>query len=505
MVEPFSTLGLAAAKAAAGKAGSLVGQRIWSWAKGSEAKQLIKLLEKDYPAAAGMLVQPDVLGELWIFATTGVLDAPAMTQAIRPLTTTAEEAVALTEAIRATQWRTVREERRTHFELLVLRDDLRAGSEIQTDQIVERVERLLEASRTRLPKARQLPAAIDLLVDRVQELADVAALLGEQSSRDVARIICVSGMPGVGKSTVAIQAAREHMSSFDAGVLYVDLRGPDGKALAASDVAGRLLSDLGVGPENQSERSGHVTLLRSLLADVPVALVLDNATDEAQVRDLIPANPASAVVVTSVTPLAGLSQARIVSLETFAQPDAVELLTAFVGQRAADNPEAAARIADACAGLPLAISVVGARLRRRPARALGDTANALDGTLEAIDDPNASVRATLTAGLAGLSGEARRTLLLAAALDVVDVSEDAVAEVAGLPRNEARRVVEELEDRQLLLSGGLHQLVRALLRDLASAELTEEDLSSARDRRVQWLVKSAQPHISDLMGPDHAS
>lgn len=270
-------------------------------------------------------------------------------------------------------------------------------------------------------------------------------------------------------------------------------------------MAGRLLSDLGVGPENQLERSGQVTSLRSLLADMPVALVLDNAESEDQVRDLIPANPESLVIITSVTALAGLGQARLMPLQTFGQRDAVDLLTTFVGHRATDEPAAAAKIADACDGLPLAISVVGARLRRRPERALGGVAALLDGTLEAIDDPQESMRATLSAGLFGLSADARRVLLLIAALDLVDLSPDALAAVSGVPEGTARRVIEELEDRQLLAPSGLHQLVRALLRDLASKELTEDDLLSARDRRVQWLVTSAQPHISDLTGSDHAS
>lgn len=157
MAEPVTTaLGLAVAKAAAGKAGSKLGQTIWTWARGSEAKQLVKRLEKDHPAAATMLLQPDVISELWVFAETGALDAPAMKRALRPLTNTEEEAEALTEAIRSEQWRTIREERRTHFELLTLRDDLRAADEVQVDQIVERIERLLEESKAQLPRARQL-------------------------------------------------------------------------------------------------------------------------------------------------------------------------------------------------------------------------------------------------------------------------------------------------------------------------------------------------------------
>ena len=206
------------------------------------------------------------------------------------------------------------------------------------------------------------------------------------------------------------------------------------------------------------------------------------------------------MIITSVTSLAGLGQARLLPLQAFGKPDAVDLLATFVGHRATDDPEAAVKIVDACDGLPLAISVVGARLRRRPERSLGEAAALFNETLETIDDPKESVRATLSAGLAGLSADARRILLLIAALDLTDLSSRALAAVSGVPPRDARRVIEELEDRQLLAASGLHQLVRLLLLDLASEELTEDDLLSARDRRVQWLVTSAQPHISDLTG-----
>lgn len=36
---------------------------------------------------------------------------------------------------------------------------------------------------------------------------------------------------------------------FDGGVLYVDMRSPDGRVLSAGDVAARLLRDLGIGPD----------------------------------------------------------------------------------------------------------------------------------------------------------------------------------------------------------------------------------------------------------------
>lgn len=500
MVEPVTAFGLAIAKTAAGKVGAVAGRKALTWAKGSEAQQLVKLLRAEHRAAHKMLVQPDALGELYLYAETGDFDADAFTTAVRPLTSTDEEARALAEAVRTTQWRVMRDERRTHFEVLRLRAELRGDVEHVGDRVLARLDETIAQLGRAVPIERQLPAATDRFVDRDAELSAAAAALEQSGPEHVARILGFAGMPGIGKSTLAIEVARRFMASFDGGVLYVDLRNSDGTFLPTTDIAARLLRDLGAAPEAIRDGDGAVAALRSLLAEVPVLLVLDNARDEKHVRDLVPANPDSIVLITSRRPLAGLGQAMLATLGDFAAADAIELLGEFVGARVVRQPEAAAAIADACHGLPLALAVVGARLRRQEQLALDLFAAELDNSLLTVDDPEATISAALQSGLEAASPAGRRALLLIAALDVLDLSPESIGVIAGLGTAETRKLLEELHDRQLLGQSGLHQLLRALLRELARTELWEDDVASAQERRVRWLVESGQPHIDDLAG-----
>jgi hypothetical protein len=46
----------------------------------------------------------------------------------------------------------------------------------------------------------------------------------------------------------------------------------------------------------------------------------------------------------------------------------------------------------------------------------------------------------------------------------------------------------------------MHQLLRVVAARMAAAELDEQQVTSAAERRVMWLVTSAQEHSGDLEG-----
>ena len=136
-------------------------------------------------------------------------------------------------------------------------------------------------------------------------------------------------------------------------------------------------------------------MYRSLLADRKMLIVLDNARDEQQVRPLLPASPASLVIVTSRNQLAGLAAAdgaRLLSLDVLPSDEAVQLLSARIGAgRAVAEPEAASEIAALCACLPLAqLGPAAARMFRllglHPGPDIGVPAAA---SLAAVDEPEA--------------------------------------------------------------------------------------------------------------------
>src|SRR5439155_22386183 len=99
------------------------------------------------------------------------------------------------------------------------------------------------------------------------------------------------------------------------GQIYLDLRQYDGSTLTTLDLCLTLILQLGI-PQHAlpSTHAPRVALLRSLLADKKSILVIDNVTDEAQIRDLLPSGSHCGIILTSRRPLAALEDAKGVHL-----------------------------------------------------------------------------------------------------------------------------------------------------------------------------------------------
>jgi tetratricopeptide (TPR) repeat protein len=166
-------------------------------------------------------------------------------------------------------------------------------------------------------------------------------------------------------------------------------------------------------PDQPAER---VALYRTLLAGRRVLVVLDDAVDGAQVRDLIPASPGCAVLATSRQRMPEVSGAHHVApLEPLRHGDAVELFlraAADSGIDLAGELAAVEQVAGLCGGLPLALRIAAMlRVHDHP-RSTAELAGRLarQGP-EALTFREQSVARTIGAGLDRLDEHARRLFL----------------------------------------------------------------------------------------------
>lgn len=515
MVDPLST----AAGWAAKRLGEAFGAKLTAWAKGSEPKQLVKLLEAEHPSAPRMLLQPAVLQELWWYSTTGELRETALLEALRPIAADERERRALAEAIRSTQWQVMPADAELNWQLLRLRDDLRQARATEHVQLLEElegsIERALAALRPRLPVARGLLAETDPFVDREAALADAEACIAESDAEAAgetsARVLSCNGMPGVGSSALGLRLAHRHAERFPGGALYADFRRANGEQRSPEEVAGQLLRDIGVAPEAiPADAKAQLGTLRSLLAEMPFLLLLDNVRREQDVRPLIPANRESVVIATSGPALAGIGVARLIPLEPLAEADGLDLLRRLGGSRVEHEPDAAREIVRACQGLPLALSLAGAKLRRRSQLTLADYARTLADERRRVahlSDGERALSATFATSTSGLEQPARRLLLLLAALDVGVIEPSICAALLDTDESVASAALGRLEDEGLLLPAvdgrrSMHGLLRLWARECAERELEPDLIVSASNRRVQWLVEAANARSAGTPAED---
>jgi predicted ATPase/DNA-binding winged helix-turn-helix (wHTH) protein len=205
---------------------------------------------------------------------------------------------------------------------------------------------------------RGLPSPRTRLIGRDRELAELGAQLGS------GRLISVVGPGGVGKTALALAAARAWCERAGAPGVWADLTA----TRAAEDVLRAVAEAAGV----EGEAAGSVDLLAANLAGRPVLVVLDNCEHvlraAAGLAERIVAGGGSAgVLATSREPL-GVYEEQLWPLDPLAEA-AAELFVERARSaepRVAWDPEDAA-VAALCArldGLPLAVELAAGQLRR---------------------------------------------------------------------------------------------------------------------------------------------
>ncbi|HUR08843.1 MAG TPA: BTAD domain-containing putative transcriptional regulator [Nonomuraea sp.] len=288
-------------------------------------------------------------------------------------------------------------------------------------ELVEAHRRVLSSVEPRNTSAGEWPQSeappdISDFTGRVAVLDWIAAAVPEQGNAPVHLV--VHGPPGCGKSAVAVRAAT--MIERPGGRLYASLRDRQPGAVL-EDLLRSLGCPDGAVPAALAER---VRLYRGMTAPRSLLVVLDDATDEAQVRPLLPTGQGSLTLVTSRSPLAGLEAARAYELGVFEPGEAVAMLAEVAGRERVDaEPEAAERIVRLCGGLPLALRIAGSRLARKPGWTLGHLAGRLGDERRRLDELSAgdlAVRGSLALGYQGLADSERRLLRRLGALSAPD-------------------------------------------------------------------------------------
>jgi tetratricopeptide (TPR) repeat protein/DNA-binding SARP family transcriptional activator len=313
----------------------------------------------------------------------------------------------------------------------------------------------------------------------------------------VAVITAVDGMPGIGKTALAVHVAHLVAGQYPDAQLFVDLYGHSEQApLGPAAALGALLRQLGVAadriPEPLDER---VTMWRSELAGRRVLVVLDNAADTAQVSPLLPGSPSSLTLVTSRRRLVGLDGVHPVSLEVLSADEAMLLLERIVGNRASADPAGAAEVVRLCGHLPLAVRLAAARLAHRPKWSVADLARRLrEATpLAELAADGRTVAAAFTLSYQHLGTEPQRVFRLLGLVPGADFDAYVTAALADLPVAQAAAILDDLDDAHLIEAKSadryrLHDLLRDYARNLATATDPEPARQAAITRLLDYYL-----------------
>jgi predicted ATPase len=375
------------------------------------------------------------------------------------------------------------------------------------------------------PLAGAVPVPATPLLGREQEAAAVEDLV----VREGVRLVTLTGPGGVGKSRLAVEAARRLGPGFADGVRFVALA----SVSAADLVAAAIAAGLGL----NTSAGQMITDLESYLRARRLLLVLDNfeqVVDAAPLlAELLEAAAGLVVLVTSrvVLRLSGEHEFPVPPLPVppvGSSPDPEELqryasVGLFVERAHAAAPgfeltgANAGAVAEICRrldGLPLAIELAAARVRLLPPSALlarlGQRFSVLTGGARDLPERQRTLRNTLdwSYGLLPVGEQALFAQLgvfagpfSLPAAEAVCAPDEGQASGAG----QVMETLGSLVDSSLVgaeTGGGKPRFsLLETIRDYARERLAGGDWVQAHDRHAAYFQALAEPSGAELAGP----
>jgi DNA-binding SARP family transcriptional activator len=371
------------------------------------------------------------------------------------------------------------------------------------------------------PPPAQLPADISDFTGRAGQVGRLSGLLAgpeDEGNPGAVRVALVVGAGGLGKTALAVHTAHLIASEFPDGQLYASLHGA-AQPTDPSEVLARFLRALGADPDHVPlEEEERAAQYRTRLAGKRVLIVLDDAHDAAQVRPLLPGTASCAVLVTARRRLPELAGTKVLDLDVLPLEEARTLFVLVAGQeRAAAEPAATDDVLAACAGLPLAIRIGGARLAARGSWTVRTLADRLADERRRLDElraGNLAVRASFEVSFASLPGpelpggvDPATAFRLLGLWTGSSVSLTAAAALLGEDDDAVADALDVLVDANLLESRPsdryrFHDLLRVYAADRARTQETEQVQQAAITRVLTWCLHTAEA-AARVISPMH--
>jgi DNA-binding SARP family transcriptional activator len=316
------------------------------------------------------------------------------------------------------------------------------------------------------------------------------------------RVAVIRGMPGVGKTALAIQTARSVRESYPNGLIYLCFHSHD-PAHPPLDEAGalhRLLQMLAIPagriPAGMGQR---VALWHAQLARRRAVVVLDDVARADQIRAIVPGVSECLILITSRRGLSVLSDACMVTLDVLPAPDAITLFNRVAGLERASDHDQVAEAVRLCGRLPLAIRLAASRLGQGDPPTLAglvDELSYLPSYPSAAGLAGHEVVSALDLSYRGLTQDQRRVFRRLGVHPCTLISPHAAAAISGRPLSATQAALSALLDHHLLTRATasqfrFHDLVRGYSAACARHEDTQHERRDAVARLLDYYLQTA--------------
>jgi tetratricopeptide (TPR) repeat protein len=349
----------------------------------------------------------------------------------------------------------------------------------------------------RVSRPDTLPPETAEFVGRSKELE----LLTEEHG-DTPSVSVIEGMPGVGKTALAVQAARSVSGQYPDGMFYLNFHAhdPGRPSLDSAEALHRLLRML-TGPDTQipdaiGERAA---LWRAQLSRRRAIVILDDAARLDQVRPLLPVAGRCLFLITARRRLPDLEGARTLSLDVLSLDEAVTLFTRIAGPGRARDEDEVATAVGLCGRLPLAIQLTAGRLAQGYPLRLADLVEELSQSPARLGRAGAASPEVMSAfdlSYSTLEPDHQRLFRRLGVSPCAHVSLQAAVALGGGTLAETEKALAALLDQHLLARAPagqfrFHNLIRGYAAVRAERDDPEPEQRQAVGRLLDYYLHTA--------------
>ena len=338
------------------------------------------------------------------------------------------------------------------------------------------------------------PPVVGFVARRDEQGRDIVERLKGELAPQVNQLVTLSGPGGIGKTTLAAEAARALKEIFGGRVVWSKA---DGRAdFALSTLLDDIATQLGREDLRTLAPDLKAAQVRELIADPPALIVLDNyETIAPEAKKGIEAWFALAQCSALFTSRHGISSTRNISIAAMSLEEAEDYLGRLVAETQDSqifSVEVRQRIYETAEANPYVMQWVVAQIgaAQEPRMVLEELAQGEGDAAERVFDRSFNLEQL---------GDDGRSALLALSLFVPSAARDALAEVAGFGVD-LKRVGEALKNlRALWLIKGLDEnrrfTIEGLTRSLTRARLSKDERADEfRQRFVTHFLNYSEAH-----------
>jgi tetratricopeptide (TPR) repeat protein len=315
-------------------------------------------------------------------------------------------------------------------------------------------------------------------------------------------IAIIEGMPGVGKTALAVRAARLVSGHYPDGTLYLNLHSgdPGSESLDPAEALQRLLRMMSV-PATQipDPIAGRVALWRAQLSRRRAIVILDDAARPDQIRPLLAASSRCLILITTRRRLTDFVGARTLTLDVLAVDDAITLFRHIAGDDRARDSDQVAEAVRLCGLLPLAIQLTASRVAQDRQLGLADLIDELSQSPARLGGTSAAcpeVMAAFDLSYQALEPDHQRFFRRLGASPCASVSPQAAAALDGCTLVEADKALASLREYHLLGESPdgqfcFHDLIRGYATVRAGRDDPKAEQRQAGGRLLDYYLHTA--------------